>query len=65
MDVKTILEVMVAVFQVIIILFLAGIKGDIRDIWKRLYGHYHLVDCDNPDCKKLKTGDVIVPHGAE
>jgi hypothetical protein len=62
MDYKMILEIVVVIFQVIITLFLIGIKMDIKDLWKRIYSHYHEIDCENPDCKKLKTGNVIVPH---
>ena len=40
----------------------AEMKADQKDIWKRMYNHYHEIDCENPDCKKLKTGNVIVPH---
>lgn len=57
-----IIGIVIAILQTIIILFLMGIKGDIKELWKRLYGHYHEIDCENPECKKLKTGNVIVPH---
>ncbi|MFA5340422.1 MAG: hypothetical protein WC332_01470 [Clostridia bacterium] len=48
----------------LILLTLNGIKNDIKDLWKRVYNHYHEIDCENPDCKKLKTGNVVVPHEA-
>lgn len=54
--------IVIAILQTIIILFLMGIKSDIRELWKRLYGHYHEIDCENPDCQRIKTGNVIVPH---
>jgi len=41
---------------------LVGIKTDQKDIWKRLYNHYHEIDCKNDDCARAKTGNVIVPH---
>jgi hypothetical protein len=33
-----------------------------QDMWKRIYGHYHEVDCKNDECGRVKTGNVIVPH---
>jgi hypothetical protein len=41
---------------------LVGIKADITEIWKRIYNHYHEIECTNNDCKKVKTGNVIIPH---
>lgn len=38
-------------------------KSDHGDMWKRIYGHYHEVECDNSDCGKVRTGNVIIPHG--
>lgn len=32
------------------------------DKWRRIYGHYHEVECGNPDCAAQHTGNVIVPH---
>ena len=32
------------------------------DIWNRLYGHYHEIDCGNKECQKLHTGNVVVPQ---
>ncbi|MDD5353500.1 MAG: hypothetical protein PHS93_10090 [Candidatus Omnitrophica bacterium] len=46
----------------LILLTLNGIKNEIKDLWKRVYSHYHEIDCTNPDCKKIKTGNVVVPH---
>jgi hypothetical protein len=62
MDVKTIVEIVVAIFQVIIILYLAGIKSDIKDIWKRLNTHQHTAKCNGEDCREVTVGDVIIPH---
>jgi hypothetical protein len=51
-----------ALINALILLTLNSIKQEIKDVWKRVYNHYHEIDCENPDCKKLKTGNVIVPH---
>jgi hypothetical protein len=51
----------VGILQGLILLVLAGIKSDIKDLWKRIYDHYHEVTCDNSECTALKTGNVIVP----
>jgi hypothetical protein len=40
------------------------IKNDQKEIWKRIYNHYHEIACTNEDCKKVKTGNVIIPHEA-
>ena len=41
---------------------LIGIRSDLKDLWKRMYSHYHMIDCNNKGCDARKTGDVIVPH---
>ena len=41
---------------------LIGIRTDVQDLWKRMYSHYHIIDCTNKACDARKTGDVIVPH---
>jgi hypothetical protein len=41
---------------------LVGIKSDTADLWKRLYNHYHEIECENKACAKVKTGNVVVPH---
>lgn len=51
-----------ALVNALILLTLNGMRTEMKDIWKRVYNHYHEIDCENPDCKKLKTGNVIVPH---
>ena len=61
----TLVGIGVGFLQGIIIFLLAGIKAEIADIWKRMNSHYHEVSCEGPDCKALKTGNVIIPHGRE
>lgn len=51
----------IAILQALIVLILNGIKSDIKEIWTRIYDHYHEVQCGNAECKKLRTGNVIVP----
>jgi hypothetical protein len=51
----------VGILQGLILLVLSGIKSDIKDLWTRVYDHYHEVHCDNAECNSLKTGNVIVP----
>ena len=41
--------------------YMKDLKRSLNDAWKRIYDHYHEVECENKDCKKLKTGNVIVP----
>ena len=60
----------IGVLQAIIIFILDGLKkditelkeNDIKDLWKRVYGHYHEIECKNQDCTPIRTGNVIVPH---
>jgi len=33
-----------------------------RELWDRIYGHYHEIHCTNDACARAKTGNVIVPH---
>ena len=53
---------------------IAGIKSDMNnkvdqkyydkhheDVWKRIYAHYHEIDCRNPECTSRRTGFVVVP----
>jgi len=63
MDSQTVLWI-IGGFQAIQLLLLGWIKLDQSDIWKRVYNHYHEIDCANPECKKLKTGNVVIPHEA-
>ena len=51
------------VMQGIIILILGWIKIDQKDMWRRMNNHYHVVNCDNKECRSLKTGNVIIPGG--
>lgn len=34
-----------------------------QDMWKRIYGHQHEVECENSDCGKVKATDIVIPHG--
>lgn len=65
----------VGFLQALVIVILTGIKTEVksvreelaskeRDIWKRVYAHYHEIDCSNDDCDARRTGNVIVPHDA-
>jgi flagellar biosynthesis protein FlhB len=68
--VVAIVGVIVGCLQTWIVFVLQGIKQDlkdlkdhdIKDIWKRMYSHYHEIECNNPDCRPLRTGDVIIPR---
>ena len=61
----TIIGIVVGFLQGIVIYLLSGIKAEIADIWKRMNSHYHEVSCENLECRSLKTGNVIIPHGTE
>jgi len=61
----TIAGIIITVLQTVIIFILTNMKTDIADIWKRVDNHYHVVECSNADCRGLKTGNVIIPGGAE
>jgi len=54
----------VGFLQAIIVLVLMGIRSDIKDIWDRLYNHYHEVECGGTDCGRLHTGNVVIPGAA-
>ena len=58
----TVIGLMVGFLQAIIIYNLSGIKKDITDTWKRVNNHYHEVSCANDACKRLTTGNVIIPR---
>lgn len=32
-----------------------------KDMWHRIYSHYHEISCRNDECREMKTGNVIVP----
>lgn len=55
--------ILIGVLQAVVIFLLTDIKTEIGDIWKRMNNHYHEVSCANDDCKKLITGNVIIPRG--
>lgn len=38
-------------------------KEDHKDIWSRVYGHYHEIECESAECGKVHTGNVIIPSG--
>jgi len=61
----TIIGIVLGFLQGIMIFILTGLKADMADMWKRMNGHYHEVSCGNGDCKQLRTGNVIIPRGAE
>ena len=63
--VLTITGICIGFMQGIILFILSGIKKDQADIWSRMNNHYHEISCSNDDCKKLKTGNVVIPHGGE
>ena len=50
----------IGLLQALILFVLASIKSDIKDIWARMYDHYHEVQCENKECG-LRTGNVVVP----
>lgn len=37
-------------------------EANIKEMWNRIYSHYHEIGCDNKDCTALKTGNVVIPH---
>ena len=41
---------------------LSGIKKDLSDMWERMYGHEHVIDCVNRECNAKITQGVVV-HG--
>jgi hypothetical protein len=59
----TIIGIGVGILQTVIIFLLSGIKSEIADIWQRMNNHYHEVSCANDECKKLLTGNVVIPRG--
>jgi len=61
--INTVAGLCIGFLQAIIIFILVGIKKDQADIWKRINSHYHEVACGAAECKGLKTGNVIIPHG--
>lgn len=59
----SIVGITVAFLQVIMIYQLSQLKAELREIWSRLNNHYHVVECENDACKRLRTGNVIIPRG--
>lgn len=41
---------------------MVGMRQDLKDIWDRMYGHEHLIECSNKTCTATKTSAVMVPH---
>ena len=60
-----VLMIVVGFMQAIIIFILAGIKKEVADIWHRMNSHYHEVECNNDECKRLKTGNVVIPSESD
>ena len=54
--------IVISFMQAIIIMLLVGLKGELNDVWDRVYNHYHIIECDNRDCTALHTGNVVVPQ---
>ena len=63
-----------AIINGLVLFILSGIKSNQKDMkesneanqkdmWERIYNHYHEIECGNADCKKLRTGNVVVPQG--
>lgn len=59
----TLVGIVIGFMQAVMIMLLLGLKGDIKDLWDRVYNHYHEIECNNADCTAVKTGNVVVPHG--
>jgi len=55
----------VGFLQAIIIYILTGMKSEISEVWHRMNNHYHEIECGNDACKKLRTGNVVIPRGTE
>jgi len=60
--VLVVVGVVIGFMQAIIIMLLVGLKGELNDVWDRIYNHYHEIECDNRDCTALHTGSVVIPH---
>jgi hypothetical protein len=61
----SIVGIIIAVLQTVMVLMLSNMKSTINGIWKRVNNHYHEVTCSNVDCRALKTGNVVIPGGSE
>ena len=42
-----------------ILIFLAWIKSDLKDLWKRANNHGHQIECDGNACKPKTKGVII------
>jgi len=60
--VLTIVGILVSFLQAVMIMILLGLKEDMKDIWDRIYNHYHEIECNSADCTAVRTGNVIIPH---
>lgn len=58
----TAVGIIIGFMQAVMIMLLLGLKGDIKDLWDRIYNHYHLIGCDNKACTALHTGSVVIPQ---
>jgi hypothetical protein len=63
MNENLIVGIVVGLLQGLILLVLAGIRSDIKDLWERVYNHRHEVRCLGEQCHQVHTGNVIVPGG--
>lgn len=59
----TLVGIVIGFMQAVMIMLLLGLKSDIKDLWDRVYNHYHEIECPSADCTAVKTGNVVVPHG--
>jgi len=59
----TIIGIVIGFLQGIMLFLLSGIKSEVSDVWKRINNHYHEISCGNDDCKKLVTGNIVIPRG--
>lgn len=60
--VLVVIGIVIGFMQAIIIMLLIGLKSELKDVWERVYNHYHVIECDNRDCTALHTGNVVVPQ---
>ncbi len=59
----TIVGILIGFLQAIMIMLLLGLKGDMKDLWDRVYNHYHEIECNRVECTAIRTGNVVIPHG--
>ena len=58
----TVIGVLLAFLQSVIIMLLSNLRNDMLGLRKRMYSHYHEIECNGSSCDARRTGDVIVPH---